>query len=597
MTRRDEGANAMMRKNFGWLVLGLALQLLFVSLAEAAAGRFQFVVGEVKVLDAAGKERPARKGGEVNEGESVLSGASGTAQILLVDGGILAVRPDTRMKIDEYKFDGKDDGSERSFFSIVKGGFRSITGLIGKKHKENYGIKTPSATIGIRGTDSETVHVVTPLPGVPEGTYNKVNTGATVMNGTVINPNQVGYTPNLQTPAAILPAMPPIFEAAKPGQGQKKEDKDSGEKKEQQKPGDKKGEQKNGDAKGTNGGNGEKKSDSSGEGTGQQQSNGTTSSSSSTTSGAATSGATSSPVTSVTTAPSTTTTLVTAATVTSGGVAPSSSFIDAPIGTGGVGSEISVRTECVSAGVCYTGPWAGAGGIVREAGKTQSMLLNSSTGMPVLVAEQDTYDNFQYSVGTATMQGYGQALVGGVKVSWGRYVGADSMVDNNGVQDPLVMNMAWADSALNYIQAYNYVQGASLPQSFSTYVGGSVTDEVGNVYSSLSGTLTITSLSNITLNVSTSVAGRNWNLYYGNGSTEGLQQFYGSGCATSPCGLGLQLGSSTYNGTAIGSLSSYAKGEAHGVLIGAGGSVTGALTSFSANVPGTASLSGAIVLK
>lgn len=577
----------MMRKNFGWLALGLALQLLFVSLAEAAAGRFQFVVGEVKVLDAVGKERPARKGGEVNEGESILSGASGTAQILLVDGGILAVRPDTRMKIDEYKFDGKDDGSERSFFSIVKGGFRSITGLIGKKHKENYGIKTPSATIGIRGTDSETVHVTTPLPGVPEGTYNKVNTGATVMNGTVINPNQVGYTPNLQTPAAILPAMPPIFEAAKPGQGEKKEDKDSGEKKEQQKPGDKKGEQKNGDAKGTNGGNGEKKSDSSGEGTGQQGSgNDATSSSSSTVSGSATS----STVTSVTTAPPATTTLVTAATVTSGGVAPSSSFIDAPIGSGGVGSEISYRTECDP--VCYTAWWAGGGAIVREAGKTQTILMDPATGMPVLLAEQDVYDSFQYSVGTAALQGYGKATVGGVEVSWGRYVGNDTMVDHDGPHSPLMMNLAMAKSVMNVTQAQSII----FPQTFSSHVGGSVTDELGNAYSSISGTLTLTSLSNVTLHVATSVAGRNWDLYYGNGSTEGVQHFYGSGCSASPCGLGLQLASSTYNSTAFTSYSG-SKGEAHGVLIGSGSTPAGALTSFSATVPGTAALSGVMVLK
>ncbi|MGD9787633.1 MAG: FecR domain-containing protein [Sulfuricellaceae bacterium] len=583
----------MRRKNFGWLALGLVLQLLFVSLAEAAAGRFQFVVGEVKVLDAAGKERPARKGGEVNEGESIFSGASGTAQILLADGGILAVRPDTRMKIDEYKFDGKDDGSERSFFSIVKGGFRSITGLIGKKHKENYGIKTPSATIGIRGTDSETVHVVTPLPGVPEGTYNKVNTGATVMNGTVINPNQVGYTPNLQTPAVILPAMPPIFEAAKPGQGQKKEEKDNGEKKAQQ--GDKKDQQQNGE-------DGSKKNASSSSQDSQQDSgqaasdNGSTSSTSSTSSPITTTAAST-----VTAPPPATTTIVTGGTVTSGGVAPAASYVDAPYGYGGVGSEISWRTECVGSPTCtsYTGYWAGAGAIVREAGKTQTMLVNSATGMPILLAEQDTYDNFQYSAGTAAVYGYGSTtLPTGEKVAWGRYVGADSMVDKDGIaRDPLVMNLAWASSVLTYLEANNYVNSLAANKSFSTLVGGSVTDELGNVYSTLSGALTINyPTKDISLSISASTSGRSWSLSYGN-SGEGIQQFYGGGCTTGPCGLGL-LSSSTYDaGSTINILAAGGKGEAHGVLIGSGSTVNGALTSFSATVPGTAAISGAIVLK
>ncbi len=567
----------MMRKNFGWLALGLVLQLLFVSLAEAAAGRFQFVVGEVKVLDAAGKERPARKGGEVNEGESILSGASGTAQILLVDGGILAVRPETRMKIDEYKFDGKDDGSERSFFSIVKGGFRSITGLIGKKHKENYGIKTPSATIGIRGTDSETVHVTTPLPGVPEGTYNKVNTGATVMNGTVINPNQVGYTPNLQTPAAILPAMPPIFEAAKPGQGEKKEDKDSGEKN---------GQQQNGD-------NGGKKSSSSSSQDSQQEGGQTTSGS-----GPASSATT--VASTVTTAPPATTNIVTGSTVTSGGVATATSYIDAPYGYGGVGSEITWRTECVGSPTCtsYTGYWAGAGAIVREAGKTQTMLVNAATGMPILLAEQNAYDNFQYSAGTASVYGYGSTtLPSGEKVAWGRYVGDDVMVDHDGTQYPLVMNLAWASSALNYLEADSYVNALAASKTFSTLVGGSVTDELGNVYSTLSGTLTISyPTKDISLSISASASGRTWSLAYGN-SGEGIQQFYGGGCSTSPCGLGLLSGSTYTSGSTTDILAAGGKGEAHGVLIGSGSTVNGALTSFSATVPGTAAISGAIVLK
>jgi len=582
----------MKQNKYWWVALGLVLQLFIVSLAEAAAGRFQFVVGDVKVLDTVGKERPARKGGEVNEGESILSGASGTAQILLADGGILAVRPATRMKIDEYKFDGKDDGSERSFFSIVKGGFRSITGLIGKKHKENYGIKTPAATIGIRGTDSETVHVVTPLPGVPEGTYNKVNTGATVMNGTVINPNQVGYTPNLQTPAAILPAMPPIFEAAKPGQEQKKEEKDNGEKKGQQ--GDKKDQQQNGD-------NGSKKSASSSSQDSQQDSGQTASDNGSTSStSSASTPTTTTAASTVTAPPPATTTLVTGSTVTGGGVAPAASYVDAPYGYGGVGSEISWRTECVGSPTCtsYAGYWAGAGAIVREAGKTQTMLVNSATGMPILLAEQDAYDNFQYSAGTASVYGYGSTtLPTGEKVAWGRYVGDDVMVDNNSTQYPIVMNLAWASSVLTYLEASNYVNSLVANKSFSTLVGGSVTDELGNVYSTLSGALAINYLTkDVSLGISASTSGRTWSLSYGN-SGEGIQQFYGGGCTTGPCGLGL-LSSSTYNaGSSINILTAGGKGEAHGVLIGSGSTVNGALTSFSATVPGTAAISGSIVLK
>lgn len=43
------------------------------------------------------------------------------------------------------------DGS-RAFFRLVKGGFRSVSGLIGKVNQDNYRVSTPVATIGIRGT-------------------------------------------------------------------------------------------------------------------------------------------------------------------------------------------------------------------------------------------------------------------------------------------------------------------------------------------------------------------------------------------------------------------------------------------------------------
>jgi len=110
------------------------------------------------------------------------------------------MRPDTKLKIDRFSFDGQEDGSERSFFSVFKGGFRAITSTVGKKNKINYHITTPATTIGIRGTDHETF-VVTPdsplATGTPVGTYNKVNLGETSMTtekGTIfVLPNQMGY--------------------------------------------------------------------------------------------------------------------------------------------------------------------------------------------------------------------------------------------------------------------------------------------------------------------------------------------------------------------------------------------------------------------
>ena len=58
-----------------------------------------------------------------------------------------------RYRIDDYRYEGKTDGDEKGFFSLLKGSLRTVTGLVGKVNRQNYKITTSVATIGIRGTE------------------------------------------------------------------------------------------------------------------------------------------------------------------------------------------------------------------------------------------------------------------------------------------------------------------------------------------------------------------------------------------------------------------------------------------------------------
>ncbi|MBI2752992.1 MAG: FecR domain-containing protein [Betaproteobacteria bacterium] len=205
-------------------VAGFGLALLFACDVLAAVGSVQFVVGDVKVRDAAGKVRAAQKGEAIDEGDAILTGSSGSTQLKMSDGGILAVRPETELKIDTYRFTGKEDGTENALMSLVKGGFRTITGIIGRTNKTNYRVNTGTATIGIRGTDHEPFVILpatagAPQPPAPPGTYDKVNVGEAFISsplGTVnVSQNQVGFAaPNLAP--TILPVMPEFFRATPP---------------------------------------------------------------------------------------------------------------------------------------------------------------------------------------------------------------------------------------------------------------------------------------------------------------------------------------------------------------------------------------------
>ena len=204
-------------KNIFKLLFGLATILVLASNSSsvyaAIAGRVQYVHGKVQLTTATGVTYAIKKGDAVNEGDTLLSSPTAAAQIKMADGGMIAMRADTKLKIDRFVFDGQQDGTERSFFSLFKGGFRAITGTIGKQNKVNYRITTPATTIGIRGTDHETF-VVTPdsplAATTPGGTYNKVNLGETSMTtekGTIfVLPNQMGFV----GAADEIPKLQPI---------------------------------------------------------------------------------------------------------------------------------------------------------------------------------------------------------------------------------------------------------------------------------------------------------------------------------------------------------------------------------------------------
>jgi hypothetical protein len=204
------------------IILSIYLAACLMMLSEASyagdAGHAQFVIGSVQITSAAGQTSVLKKGDAVKEGDTLTTADAASAQIKMLDDGLIAVRPNTKLKFDTFKFNGTQDGSERSFFSLFAGGFRAVTGLIGQQHKPNFRITTTSATIGIRGTDHET-YVVTadsPMATVaPIGTYNKVNRGETTMTttkGTIsVLPNQMGFVGAADQMPTLQPLNTRIF--------------------------------------------------------------------------------------------------------------------------------------------------------------------------------------------------------------------------------------------------------------------------------------------------------------------------------------------------------------------------------------------------
>lgn len=127
------------------------LALLAAAGAQAAAARVDFSFGAVTVAGRAG-ERPVAKGIELDSGDVVRTGANGRAQLRFTDGGFVSLQPNTEFRIDDYRFQGKADGTERGLFALTRGAMRTVTGLVGRVNRDAYKVTTPTATVGIRGT-------------------------------------------------------------------------------------------------------------------------------------------------------------------------------------------------------------------------------------------------------------------------------------------------------------------------------------------------------------------------------------------------------------------------------------------------------------
>lgn len=190
--------------------------------ASPIAGQVELVEGDVRILDSQGQVRVPRLQDKIEQGDTIITGKDGELHARMEDQGFVAVRPSTKLKIDSYAANADKD--DHMAISLLTGTFRSISGWIGKHFSQKYVIRTPSATIGIRGTDHEPAFIPEPGPGEKAvglpGTYDKVNAGSTVIENAsgkiFVEPGQAGYAPHdVKVAPKILERVPEFYRPTK----------------------------------------------------------------------------------------------------------------------------------------------------------------------------------------------------------------------------------------------------------------------------------------------------------------------------------------------------------------------------------------------
>ena len=196
----------------------LALALMFCALDAAAqtVGRVLTAVGEV-VATRGGREIPLASGAALERGDVIATGERSSAQLRFTDESIVAMRASSRFEVVDYRFSGSDDGVSQSVYNLLRGGLRTLTGIIGKGRQDRYQMRTPLASIGIRGTTYTVVHCQQDCVGddgtkAPDGTYGVVFDGRIAVGNPVgereFGADEAFFVADLRTPPQALLSRP-----------------------------------------------------------------------------------------------------------------------------------------------------------------------------------------------------------------------------------------------------------------------------------------------------------------------------------------------------------------------------------------------------
>lgn len=117
------------------------------------AGRVILARGQNSATALTGGQRPLANGAMVYSGDTLRTAADGVVAVVFRDDTRIVLRPNTEFVVDNYSYRkaGPTD-NDGILLRVVRGGVRSLTGLLAQRDRNRFRVSTPAATIGVRGT-------------------------------------------------------------------------------------------------------------------------------------------------------------------------------------------------------------------------------------------------------------------------------------------------------------------------------------------------------------------------------------------------------------------------------------------------------------
>src|SRR5687767_9905098 len=115
-------------------------------------------IGQVKVskgsvqIERSGARVPAAVGASLRASDVIVTGADGSAGITFTDNSLVSVGPNSVFAIEKYAFDSTTHAGHFEG-NLRQGRLAAVSGKMVKQSPESMKIRTPSAVMGVRGTE------------------------------------------------------------------------------------------------------------------------------------------------------------------------------------------------------------------------------------------------------------------------------------------------------------------------------------------------------------------------------------------------------------------------------------------------------------
>jgi hypothetical protein len=115
-----------------------------VGLIKVSKGSVQIQRGDARIAGTVGAA--------VQPADVIVTGADGSAGVTFTDNSLVSVGPNSVFAIDKYRFDTTTHAGEFEG-NLKQGRLAAVSGKMVKQSPDSMKIRTPSAIMGVRGTE------------------------------------------------------------------------------------------------------------------------------------------------------------------------------------------------------------------------------------------------------------------------------------------------------------------------------------------------------------------------------------------------------------------------------------------------------------